>query len=103
MKQITITIGQDSTARTVGENILTESLGMTEKRRASHIEPVNTFLRIAFYAVRWWAADNSPEHEWTRNWKCLWRVNIVDGPTWGSYSDRLEAIADEVKYLETTK
>ena len=100
MKQITITIGQDGTARTVGANILTDSLGATEKRRASHIEPVSVLLRVAFSVIRWVVKDDSPAASWTRNWKCCWRVNIVDGPTWGSYENRMEAIADEVGYLE---
>jgi hypothetical protein len=78
--------------------------GITIKRRASHVEPVNPVLRMAFHAIRRAAADDSALAAWTRSWRCLWRVAIVGGPvleeTW---RDRLQAIAAEVAWLERNR
>ena len=56
-------------------------LGTAVTRRASHVEPVFLPLRLAFYILRWFG-DKNKIADWTRNWKCGWRVNTdpVGGP-----------------------
>ena len=60
--------------------------GTEVTRRASHVEPDDFVLRVAFYILRSISGNKNTIAEWTRNWKCLWRVNTkpVGGPilTW---------------------
>lgn len=77
--------------------------GEATKRRMSHVEPCCWPLRLAFHAIRMLVRDDSRAAAWTRGWGCLWRVNVIGGPTWGAYRDRAEAIAAEIKYLEQTR
>ena len=71
-------------------------------RRASHVEPVNAYLRLVFRAIRKLVSDDSRIAAWTRLWPCLWRVDII--PVGGGilpvhYSNRLAAIDAEVEAL----
>ena len=77
----------------------TLDIALADKRRASHIEPVNRLLRVAFHSIRMCVSDDSEWAQWTRAWPCRWRVNVIGGRTWGSYADRQEAIDDEVAHL----
>lgn len=72
-----------------------------KRRRASHVEPVSFWFRLAFHVVWRIVRDDSPAAEWTRAWACRWRVNVVGGPTWGAYQSRAAAIAAEVEWLES--
>jgi hypothetical protein len=75
--------------------------GIAVKRRASHVEPVALLPRLAFHLIRRLVNDDSRLAGWTRRWRCLWRVAIVDGPILpGAWRDRLEAIAAEVEWIE---
>jgi len=71
-------------------------------RRASHVEPVNTYLRLLFHAIRKLVRDDSRVAAWTRLWDCKWRVNM--SPVGGAilpvqFSNRLAAIDAEVEAL----
>jgi len=71
-------------------------------RRASHVVPENTYLRLVFRAIRKLIADDSSLAAWTRTWPCLWRVDMA--PVGGGilperYSNRLAAIDAEVEAL----
>jgi hypothetical protein len=70
-------------------------------RRASHVEPANTFKRVLFQILRGWAGDVGTIARWTRRWKGCWRVNLVpsDGPILGPFANRQEAIRREVEWL----
>ena len=91
-------------------------------RRASHVEPHNFWLRIAFRILRTISGDKNTIAAWTRNWRCLWRVDTrpVGGPVlhywdvpmydWAKgckvtkdgiilYGDRQKAIDAEIKFL----
>lgn len=70
------------------------------RKRASWIEPVNPLLRIAFKALRF-APDASKLAGWTRTWPCRWRVNMrpSNGPTFGSYLNRADALEAESKWI----
>lgn len=100
-----ITFKPDGTIQHVGEtDLLAGSIGQAKKHRASHILPSNWVLRWAFHAIRSIAEDDSALAGWTRRWPCLWQVNIVGGPVLPKlYSDRAEAIQDEIKWLEDNR
>jgi hypothetical protein len=73
-------------------------------RRASHVEPINPFLRIVFYTLRGIFGDYGKMAEITRKWACQWRVNLapVNGPVLPAiYRNRQDAINAEISWLET--
>ena len=74
--------------------------GSAIKRRASHIEPCNWWLRLAFHIVRACVRDESRLAAWTRGWRCLWRARIFGGPTLGPFAVRQDGIDAEVEWLE---
>ncbi len=116
---VQLTFRPDGTVEHIGDEtapaaaLLAGSVATSTKRRASHVEPCNVLLRLAFHAVRfldWFAAfveeplaAEQPLTKWTRSWPCLWRVRVVGGPTFGPYRDRAQAIADEVAWLEVNR
>ena len=74
------------------------ALGQTTQRRISRVEPCNNVLRQAFRLIRRHANDASPVAQWTRNWKCRWRVRMLDtGHTFGQFENRQRAIEAEVE------
>lgn len=79
---------------------LTE-LGTTEKKRASHVEPVSFVLRVLFHSIRRLVDDGSSWAQMTRRWRCRWRVNLTlsNGPIFGSFTNRQEAIDAEVEWI----
>lgn len=78
---------------------LAADLGAVTRTRASHIVPCSRLLRLAFRGLRSLVGDGSRLAGWSRGWRCLWRVEIVDGPTFGAFADRAAAIAAEVDWL----
>jgi hypothetical protein len=71
-------------------------------RRASHVIPANTYLRLAFQAIRKLVADDSRLAAWTRTWSCMWLVDmrlVGAGILPVHYSNRLAAIDAEVAAL----
>jgi hypothetical protein len=101
---ITITIDQDGNARQlIGESMpsLIGSLGDVTLRRASHVEPVNPMLRVAFYALRIFG-DGGKLAGFTRSWACQWQVNLSPiglGLLPMTYHNRQSAIDAEIDYL----
>lgn len=79
-----------------------------ERSRLSHVEPCNWFLRKLFHLLRGSVKDESGLAEWTRSWRCLWRVNFAPSGGPIHYVDhafipftlRATAIAFELKYAE---
>lgn len=117
-KVVTVTIeenGDMTFLDTDAERVFLE-LGTAVTRRASHVEPVSVPLRLLFYILRWFG-DKNRIADWTRNWRCGWRVNTapVGGPIlrwshirpdaeWGLgdvyvWYNRQEAIDAEIKFL----
>lgn len=82
------------------ENEVTKELGLTCRRRVSHVEPVNKVLRALFHAIRKTVRDESAVADWTRKWPCLWRARIFDGPTLGPFVNRQAAINAEIEFVE---
>lgn len=88
--------------------------GEVVTRRASHVEPASAVWRVFFHILRWFG-DKNRIAEWTRTWKCLWRVNTkpVGGPIlrWTDLGDgaedheiavwenRQQAIDAEIRFL----
>lgn len=70
------------------------------RKRASWIEPVNPWLRMAFSLLRI-APDASWVAGWTRTWHCRWRVSMrpSGGPVFGSYLNRADALEAESKWI----
>ena len=85
--------------------LMTEAAPVIEgavSKRASHVEPDNFFLRILFHALRQYLGDKGRMSDFTRSWRCLWRVNMepVGGPILCTrYYDRQQAINAEVVAL----
>ena len=101
-----ITFRPDGTAEYIGDEQAPASslaFGSRQQRRASHIEPVNVWLRLAFWLVRAGADDGDWLTDWTRTWTCLWQVRVVGGPTFGAFKNRGDAIAAEIKWLEENR
>jgi len=111
---IQITFRPDGTAEHIGDQTYPAAslvAGPGRKRRASHVEPANFWLRQVFHALRLLdafalavgeaGAESQPLTAWTRQWGCYWRVRVVGGPTLpGVYKDRDSAIREEVRWLE---
>lgn len=72
-------------------------LEAAEKRRVSVIEPVSFLPRALFRAIRLIVSDESRAAEWTRRWRCDWRVKIGEN-VHGPFVDRAAAIRYE-KFL----
>lgn len=70
------------------------------KQRVSRIVPKNPFLKIAFYVIRFLAADTSRIAAWTRKWPCQWLV-LIDLNTYGPFSNRQDAITFEKDIIYT--
>lgn len=71
-------------------------------RRASHVEPVNRLLRLAFYGLRNLFGEKGWMAAFTRLWPCLWCVDLAPagGPILpGRWRSRKEAIEAEVVWL----
>ena len=104
-KILTVTIDENGDVvylKTEASDVLLE-LGETVTRRASHVEPDNVLLRVAFHTLRLFG-DKTSLAEWTRGWQILWRVNTrpVGGPVLpGRWTDRQAAIAAEIEFLNT--
>lgn len=77
------------------------SMGNSEVRRASHVEPFDPVLRFTFHVLRSVFSDKGRVSEWTRSWQCYWQVNMSpsNGPTFGVFRHRRDALAAEVKWL----
>jgi len=76
-------------------------LGTATRRRASRVEPVNWWLRVAFRLIRRRVADDSRLAAFTRRWRCRWRADLAlsGGPVLGPFGERADAIAAEVEWL----
>jgi hypothetical protein len=73
-------------------------------RRASHVVPVNAYLRLAFRAIRKLVADDSRIAAWSRTWGCTWLVDMTPvgaGILPVHFSNRLAAIDAEVEALNS--
>jgi hypothetical protein len=95
-----VTIEADGSIRYVNKPELAEAFGAEATlERASHVEPVNPALRVAFRALRSHASDRGLLAAFTRAWPCRWRVTIINGPTFGPFAKRTDAIDAEVSWL----
>jgi len=73
-----------------------------ESRRASHVVPVNAYLRLAFQVIRKLVADDSRVAAWSRTWGCMWQVDMSPvgaGILPVHFSNRQTAIDAEVEAL----
>lgn len=100
------------------EHDIFAEIGEVVTRRASHVEPVTFWLRVAFRFLRVFG-DKTRVAGWTRGWQCRWLVDTrpVGGPvlTWSdtrgdgtrfyydagiaTWRDRQSAIDAEIKFL----
>lgn len=97
-KELTIFIDEDGMTHGL-KSSLTESLGLKNRERVSHIEPTNRALRWLFHFIRSRVSDDSGWATFTRYWPCRWRANIFAGPTLGPFFMRRNAIAAEVAWI----
>lgn len=94
----TIFIDEDGSTEGIASS-LTQLLRMSQRRRASHIEPVNPILRWVFHFIRRRVSDESRLACWTRRWRCQWQARIVGGPVLGPFHRRHNAVAAEVFWI----
>ena len=102
-KILTVTIDENGDMlylKTPLSDVLLE-LGTVVEKRASHVEPVNIFQRIAFRALRLFG-DKTRVAEWTRTWQCEWLVDTrpVGGPvlSWNdvySHEQKRQMVRDQ--------
>ena len=80
-----------------------KELGKVTTRRASHVEPVQPFIRMIFHTLRYFFGDKGWVASFTRHWHCMWRVNFspIGGPILSNqfYTNRQYAIDEEVGWL----
>jgi len=76
---------------------ITEALGLQQRKRVSHIEPVSPWLRGLFHAVRRRVADDSRLAAFTRQWPCKWQVRFLgSGELLGPFNSRQLALEAEI-------
>lgn len=92
----------DTDGNIVGlESPVTQLLGLSNRRRVSHVEPVNPLLRRLFHWIRRRVSDDSAIAGFTRRWPCRWQARIFDGPTLGPFWRRADAIAAEIDFVNS--
>jgi hypothetical protein len=99
----TIKLRTDGTLDFIGDEGRELVAGPATKTRASHVLPVSRGKRWAFRLLRAAFADTSRVASWCRTWRGLWRVEVIGGPTFGPFDDRLAAIRAEVEYLRRNR
>lgn len=80
-----------------------QDLGKSSVKRASHVEPDSCLLRLLFHLLRKFG-ETGKISNWTRNWKCLWRVNMSPskGPILSErWVNRQDALNAEMMWLNT--
>lgn len=102
--EVVISVDEQSGELTfVDDAIVHEALnevGTITKNRATHVEPVNRILRLAFYFVRNRVDDNSILASMTRHLPCKWQARLLDtNEIIGTSRDRQALIHQEVDYL----
>lgn len=98
-----IVIDHDGTTRFIHNDLLdAHALGAASVRRASHVLPQNRVLRAVFRRLRDTFGETGIVAACTRRWPCLWIADLspVNGPSFGPFRVRAEAIAAEVDWLE---
>lgn len=98
MSKFTIFIDDDGVTKGIRSPV-TEALGLPDRKRASHVEPVNRALRWLFHFVRRRVADESTIANITRRWPVVWQAHVFDGPTLGPFRSRQDAIDAEIAYI----
>ena len=91
-------ISEDGTTKGVASP-LTALLSLTERKRVSHVEPVNPVLRRLFHFIRSRVTDTSLLANSTRHWPCRWQAAIVNGPVLGPFWRRGAAITAEIGWI----
>lgn len=83
------------------ESEITRQLKLGNRRRVSHVEPVNLILRRLFHVIRRRVSDDSALAKFTRRWPCRWQARVFDGPVLGPFQQRSAAIAAEIEYVNS--
>lgn len=101
---IVVTIEEDGSIVCLKNNVTASLLemGSSITKRASHVEPDNGLLRIIFHILRKLFGERGKMADFTRQWSCLWRVNLipVKGPILASrWKNRQKAIDAEIEWL----
>lgn len=91
-------IAGDGTTKGVASP-LTALLSLTERKRVSHVEPVNPVLRRLFHFIRSRVTETSLLASSTRRWPCRWQATIVNGPVLGPFWRRGSAISAEIDWI----
>jgi hypothetical protein len=82
-----------------------ENSVIVERKRVSYIYPQNFILRAIFKMLRKLFGDDVKIAKWTRNWKCLWQVEILDGKekiVFKGFQNRKDAVKFEKDYILRT-
>jgi hypothetical protein len=98
MAKFTVFIDDDGMTHGL-KSPVTAALGLRDRQRVSHVEPVNRVLRWLFHFIRNRVTDESRVAGFTRHWPVKWQANIFEGPTLGPFNMRQEAIDAEVVWI----
>lgn len=100
MSKSVIFIEEDGTICGLASPI-TRLLQLGDRRRVSHVEPVNRTLRWLFHAIRKRVSDSSRIADFTRRWPCRWQARVFNGPVLGPFRCRQAAIDAEIAYINS--
>ena len=64
----------------------------TKRKRYSEITPTNPFLFVAFRLLRLAFGEKGRVSDWTRSWRCEWRMEILHSGLTRISRDRQELI-----------
>lgn len=89
----------------VNDLIEPTEFGPARQWRASHVLPVNRFLRRWFCRLRRWFGERGLVAAFTRRWPCQWLVDLgpSGGSVFGPFRRRDAAIRFEIDWLERNR
>ncbi len=107
MSKIVVRIAPDGRMQYVdnADMVALATEGTVSKKRASHVEPDRWIKRQLFHLARQLFGEYGRVGNWTRRWKCWWRVNLTPsgGPIRRRFDDRADAIHWEIQWLIDNK
>lgn len=76
---------------------------VTKRKRYSEITPTNPFLFVAFRALRLVFGERGRVAQWTRSWRCEWRMVVLSTGVTSVSTDRAMLIELEHELFFTER
>lgn len=93
-----ITIKQTGEVQWIGD-AMPIPVTIVERKRLSTIEPFDTVKRDAFRLLRFMFGEQGRVAAWTRKWRGLWLVTILETGEWSVFRKRANAVRWELEKL----